>query len=285
MSYSSDMQKEEKYWKKALFKSKNAAESGSLIPLKTKVIKSYGKDEYKFEVRYMLSQSPLHLVKKVPKENPFQPWNKDLEISPIGSQHTLILNKYPVQLGHMLLITNTWAPQKGWLTKEDWKALETVDKDTCGLWFFNSGPQAGASQPHRHIQLLRRNIYESYCPRDKWFEDILNQKLDLPLELSNCLAITQRREEDDARILHEKYLTACNLLHIGSPKDNVEPMLPYNLLISKTWIAAIKRSQEGCNGFSINALGFAGYLLATDETQLLWLDKHGPETLLRLVTN
>ena len=285
MTYSSDMQKEEKYWKKALVKSKYASESGSLIPLETKVIKSYGKDKCNFEVRYMLSKSPLHLVKEIPKENPFQPWNKDLEISPIATHHTLILNKYPVQLGHMLLITNNWAPQKGWLTKEDWRALEIVDKDTCGLWFFNSGPQAGASQPHRHIQLLRRNIDESYCPRDKWFEGILNNKLDLPFELNKSLVVTERKDEDDAKVLYEKYLSACNSLEIGSPKNNVEPLLPYNLLISKTWIAAVKRSKEGINGFSINALGFAGYLLATNESQISWLDKYGPENLLRLVTD
>ena len=50
-----------------------------------------------------------------PKQIPFCPWEKILEIDKIGDNHQLILNKYPVQKGHILLITNEWKPQNGWL--------------------------------------------------------------------------------------------------------------------------------------------------------------------------
>ena len=60
---------------------------------------------------------------------------------------------------------------------------------------------------------------------------------------------------------------------------------PYNLIISRNWIALIRRSKEGIMGYSINALGFAGYLLATNESDIKWLDHYGPEYLLQNVVD
>ena len=71
-----------------------------------------------------------------------------------NNTHALILNKYPVELGHMLLIADKWIPQTSWLNIDDWNAILSVNNDTDGLWFYNSGSIAGASQPHKHIQLL-----------------------------------------------------------------------------------------------------------------------------------
>ena len=47
----------------------------------------------------------------------------------------------------------------------------------------------------------------------------------------------------------------------------------------------VKRYNEYVNGFSINALGFAGYLLATEFSQLAWLERKGPEHLLKNVVS
>jgi len=161
----------ETLWEKALIVTKEAILNSSLTPLETKskLIKNH-LNEY-FELRQLKSTKLLNKIFNGPKPNPFYPWDSDLEISSIFDSHELILNKYPVQLGHMLLITNTWKPQIGWLEKEDFKALISVNSDTSGLWFFNSGPKAGASQPHRHIQLLPRKSTENICPRYNWFID------------------------------------------------------------------------------------------------------------------
>jgi ATP adenylyltransferase len=48
-------------------------------------------------------------------------------------------------------------------------------------------------------------------------------------------------------------------------------------------MAIVRRRREGAAGFSINALGFAGYLLATENSDVRWLKSHGPEALLREV--
>ena len=162
------------YWKKALEQTQLSIDDESLYPLKTDIITRdlYEKDDF---IIRKLDTSKFN-KKKIygPKQNPFCPWEKILEIDKIGDNHQLILNKYPVQKGHILLITNEWKPQNGWLDIKDWRAIKQVNKDTSGLWFFNSSPIAGASQPHRHFQLLRRSKGEISCPREKWFlEDIM----------------------------------------------------------------------------------------------------------------
>ena len=108
---------------------------------------------------------------------------KILEIDKIGDNHQLILNKYPVQKGHILLITNKWKPQNGWLDIKDWRAIQQVNNDTSGLWFFNSSPIAGASQPHRHFQLLRRSKDEISYPRKVVLEMNSYQDLDSKLKI------------------------------------------------------------------------------------------------------
>ena len=86
-----------------------------------------------------------NLIKKIygPKQNPFSPWEKILEIDKIGDNHQLILNKYLYKKVIFYSITNEWKPQNGWLDIKDWRAIQQVNKDTSGLWFFNSSPIAG----------------------------------------------------------------------------------------------------------------------------------------------
>ena len=48
-------------------------------------------------------------------------------------------------------------------------------------------------------------------------------------------------------------------------------------------MALVRRLRDGVHGFSVNALGFAGYLLATESSDRDWLTAVGPEELLRQV--
>jgi ATP adenylyltransferase len=72
-------------------------------------------------------------------------------------------------------------------------------------------------------------------------------------------------------------------LGIGCAHRNRKPLHPYNLLFNDEWFITIRREKEHCAGFSINALGFAGYLLATDRSDMGWLKQHGPLELLNQV--
>ena len=139
---------------------RSALQSGALIPLKTELMS--GPDE-RFQLRRLVSATPKHLAKAGPKPNPFRPWDQRLEVASLA-EHVVLLNKYPVQAGHLLLITKHWQAQADWLQPSDWQALTAVWTEQPGFWFFNSSAAAGASQPHRHLQLLPRACRPAAVP-------------------------------------------------------------------------------------------------------------------------
>jgi ATP adenylyltransferase len=268
-------------WERALICTEHAMRSGAIVPLATTLEDLPGEDGTTFELRHLAGATPKHLQQAGPKPNPFRPWDQRLEVEQIGDDHVVILNKYPVQIGHMLLITRDWAPQNGWLNASDWSALTSVDRNTTGLWFFNSNPNAGASQPHRHLQLLPRHEGERACPRDDWFfQFCFNNDDQNPLRK---FIRVERLIEFNPSVLQATYQQLCESLSLGTPSNDPLPLFAYNLLLTRSWMAVIRRSREGVHGFSVNALGFAGCLLSTDDSSLSWLKKAGPDELLRAV--
>ena len=270
--------KKEIYWEKALQKTEISINSKSLFPLKTIDIT---KNLYKGN-DFVIRKLDISKFKKNtligPKNNPFKPWDKILEIDSIGNYHHLILNKYPVQLGHILLITNEWKEQNGWMDFKDWDAIKKVNNDTTGLWFFNSGPLAGASQPHRHIQLLRRETSELSCPREKW---ILNfSKCNDNKKLCEKIIIKKFSKSLNEENIYKIYLELANKISLGDPTIDKKPRYPYNLIFTNNWMAIVKRRTDNLYGISINALGFAGYILVTEKSNIKYLKKNGPEKLL-----
>ena len=268
----------------AIQRSEEAVTSGALCPLSTRVERCLGPGDQAFELRHLMGSPPQHLRPAGPKPNPFLPWDQRLELEPVGLNHVLIMNKYPVQIGHMLLISRRWAPQTGWLTPLDWQAVHAVRQDSEGLWFFNSGPSAGASQPHRHLQLLPRESGESLCPREGWWLTRLGStgesgRGDLLEIHTNAVSF----QTDSAEALHSSYLELCQAQGIGHPGLDTSPRKPYNLLFGDHWMGLVSRSRDECHGFSVNALGFAGYLLCSERSDRSWLDRHGPEALLKEV--
>ena len=271
--------RKEIYWEKALQKTKISINSKSLFPLQTTDIT---KNLYKGN-DFIIRELDITKFKKNtligPKINPFKPWDKILEIDSIGNGHQLILNKYPVQLGHVLLITNEWKEQNGWLDIKDWEAIKEVNKDTSGLWFFNSGPLAGASQPHRHIQLLRRDPSELSCPREKWILALnnLNYKNE---KFSKNIILKKFSKSLNEENIHEIYKNLSYKLGLGDPRNDKKPKYPYNLIFTDRWMIIIKRKTDNLFGISINALGFSGYILVTENSDIKYLRELGPEKLL-----
>jgi ATP adenylyltransferase len=294
---------EGRIWERALERSRSALAQGALQPLDTEVLPLVSLQVAGFECRRLRSRLPRHLKPAGPKPNPFRPWDRRLEVEPVGDDHVLILNKYPVQRGHLLLISREWVPQGAWLTPNDWRAVMQVDADTTGLWFFNSGPLAGASQPHRHLQLLPRSASEAFCPRQHWFEnqcgstdqngisddphgDRGRRRLAGDPLRAACAVLHRERlstGSDPALSLERLYRHLARSLELGDPEVSAAPAHPYNLLLTPQWMALIRREREHSHGFSINGLGFAGYLLLTDGSDADWLQRHGPEALLREV--
>jgi ATP adenylyltransferase len=265
----------------ALQRSLEAEASGALVPLHTQLLPSPGTAP--FMVRRLLSDTPKHLRSAGPKPNPFLPWDQRLELARPGPDHALILNKFPVQRGHLLLITQSWQPQSGWLRSSDWQVLAAVESECSGLWFFNSCAAAGASQPHRHLQLLPRQADEPSCPLSEQLQAQLEGRLEpwpwryrLSRRYQACTAAAAI-ELDRLYQLHQRELG------LGESSQQPQPLRPYNLLFDRHWFMTVERTQEHWAGFSVNALGYAGCLLVTPESDQGWLTHKGPWELLKAV--
>jgi ATP adenylyltransferase len=264
-----------------LERSQHALRCGALVPLATELEDHPGLAP--FVLRRLLSATPKHLRSAGPKPNPFLPWDAQLEVERLGSSHLLLLNKYPVQAGHLLLITQHWQPQAGWLTASDWGALSGVERDSGGLWFFNSCAAAGASQPHRHLQLLPRAPGEPSCPLEpQLLAQLRGESPPWPWRYrlgARCHAGSDQAAAE-LEALYREHLAGLDL---GSPGHDPVPKRPYNLLFTRRWLLTVERVQEQWAGFSVNALGFAGYLLSTGHSDTAWLEQHGPWALLQAV--
>ena len=259
----------------------SALASGALVPLATEVLALAGWEP--FVVRRLISATPKHLRRAGPKPNPFLPWDPRLEVDQL-QRHVVLLNKYPVQPGHLLLINNHWAPQNGWLQLQDWQAVIELWRQQDGLWFFNSCAEAGASQPHRHLQLLPRQPQELSCPLAALLS---NSEAPSGSAWGGAMAsrVLPWPETLKAEQLLEAYRALAQQLGFGQVGRDPQPQGFYNLLFARGWMAMVARRCESHAGFSVNALGFGGYLLATEGCNLNWLQQHGPLKLLSAVSS
>ncbi|PWY89308.1 HIT-like protein [Aspergillus heteromorphus CBS 117.55] len=154
-----------------------AKDAGHLIFSSTHLATIYASG-IPYQLRYCpaLAKKPSGAPKpdkgpSAPKPDPFQDPSPDLLIAQIPREnpsHFLVLNKFPVIPNHFILATKAWQSQTDLLDKEDLEAAysciqawgdESRHDETTGSMkklfaFFNSGPESGASQPHRHLQFL-----------------------------------------------------------------------------------------------------------------------------------
>lgn len=260
--------------------SEQARSQGALVPLDTRILPIPGVEP--FVVRQLLSSTPRHLRQGGPRPNPFLPWDRPLQVELLEPAHVLLLNKYPVQEAHLLVITRDWRPQGGWIEASDWQAVAQVSQDTGGLWFFNSGARSGASQPHRHLQLLPRRVGEPSCPLAPLF---LKQLEGGQPGWNWAYRLARRSDPCGGSDLADLYREQTRALQLGDPRLDPQPLHPYNLLFDDQWFLTVRREREHGAGFSVNALGFAGFLLSTEGSDMGWLEKHGPWALLEDVAS
>jgi len=253
-----------------------ALEQGVLCPLPTAPLnlpKAAGA-----EVRQLLQKRPLPISKRPGSANPFLPPDQRLVLRTWGPAHTLLLNKYPIRMGHLLLITQGECPQWGWLNPQDWQAAAALLRLQDGLLFFNSSAAAGASQPHRHLQLLPRISGQPRFPWEQW----LSQPDGVyPWRLRRTALDGEGDLATTMDVIYNQHLEA---LELGSRKHQHQPQGAYNLLITPDWFITIPRRQEEHQGVNINALGFAGMMLVTERTNAGWVAAGGDVlSLLRVV--
>lgn len=232
--------------------------------------------------------------------NPFLPYEPDVFVADISPTHVCLLNKFNVMDHHVLIVTREFENQETILTAPDFEAFWACMAEIDGLGFYNSGAAAGASQPHKHMQIVPIPMASEgpAIPLEPLFDTAAaaGSTTTLPgLPFAHAF----RRHEPSlaaspssssaaaARELHRHYLGMLERtgLTTGGGKGGSNPPKPYNLLLTRKWMLVVPRTREHFGSISINALGFAGSLFVRDGDQLDTLERYGPMNALRAVAS
>jgi ATP adenylyltransferase len=209
------------------------------------------------------------------KENPFLPPDPALLVGAVSASHVCILNKFMVVPDHLLIVTRRFVPQDEPLDSNDFDTLFACLREIDGLGFYNAGREAGASQPHKHLQLVPAAPAGARFPLEPTLEAAgaggPRGDAALPFRLA-----AQRLSAPEGGDAFEAY---CRLRR----QLGLTPGTPYNLLATRELVALFPRSREHWDGCSMNALTFAGSLLVRSPEQLERVRREGPLSVLSAV--
>ncbi|WP_286239488.1 DUF4922 domain-containing protein [Neptuniibacter halophilus] len=280
-------------WDKAAAVQQRALQSQSLQSLQTRsdFITDQG---LTFQIRQLSNlRDKQHTAPANHSGNPFLPHEEALYISTVGPRHKLLLNKFNVLDQHLLLVTQDFEAQQRVLNLDDFRALQRCMQQADCLAFYNNGPTAGASQTHKHLQLIRMPAEPCelipFQPQLQQFNDQVPRKLDalpfchaglaLPAELFDP---EYTPAEDAAVQLHNLYDRLRMTLEIEAINDEISQ--PYNLLLTREWMLLVPRTQEAIDNLSLNALAFVGSILVRDSEQAQRVKQRGPARMLATVS-
>ncbi len=226
------------------------------------------------------------------QRNPFLPCDRDLLVAGIGPDHLCLLNKFNVFERHLLLVTRTFQHQDSPLDLADMLALVTCLAELDGLAFYNGGRVAGASQMHKHLQLVPFPLGpDPRPPLESLFTmsrrpPTITRSPHLPFAHALLgLPPPSRHRRETARALLEAYETCLEATGVSremGPKGEL-CSTPYNLLLTRRWMLLVPRRKEHFGTISVNSLGFAGTLLARGPGELSLIREAGPMEILRAV--
>jgi len=265
----------------------HARATGALLPVQveTAMVEDAG---VAFRVEWMSSLAMKDLMSKIPRigdkpkdDNPFLPFEADLHVADLSETHVAILNKFPSFPGHFLIITRAFAEQEAPLERADFAACVTGLAGVGGFLFFNSGPQAGASQRHRHLQIIEgfQPPIEAAFGLDRPAQRDV-RTVDLPFA-----HYFRRFEGDDLTTMSDPIAALSDAVEEGcevlglAPDAGKRP--PYNLLATRRWMLMMQRRVEAPAGLSLSALSYSGLMGLRQPDQLETVCQEGPMSLLR----
>jgi ATP adenylyltransferase len=244
-----------------------------------------------FLVRVISDQKGTAPSRGAPGEqsSPFLKHDDALFVCDVSQSHVARLNRFPVVENHLLIVTRGYENQESLLGREDFEALWMCMREYGSLGFYNGGPAAGASQSHKHLQMIP-------LPLAAEGPDVPLAPLIAANEIAGPLGRSRRlpfrhvvARLDPASVSDPAACAAASLALYGEMLRQVglDPqaarLAPYNLLVTREWMLLVPRVRESFESISLNALAFAGALLVKNEKQLASLKHHGPLAALRAV--
>ncbi|KAI9137280.1 ATP adenylyltransferase-domain-containing protein [Paraphysoderma sedebokerense] len=257
------------------------------------------------------------------KRNPFLPYDENMFVDLLGDRHVCLLNKFCIVRDHLLVVTKgsvivhyptlTLSTYKGniWiltriksdfqsqldpLNESDFSAiyecLRRVERDGGQpyLVFFNAGELSGASQPHKHAQIIpitEELPIERLIRSD--FKAMVGSKhepMSLPsLAVDNYFhfipsLFTQHNPSQTLYSIYSCLLTKMNS-NYSPPYPHHHPYLSYNFIMTSSWMLMVPRKEEKYENVSVNSVGWAGMFLVKTGAEKDIVKTAGPMGVLK----
>lgn len=279
-------------WQRTIEQTQHALSCGALlsIPTRHEFIEQAGA---KFLVRTVtnLVRKEVSDLKQKQEEraigkliDPFLPYERDLFVVDVSDTHVCLLNKFNVADNHLLIVTRAFEEQEMLLTHSDFTALCACLSEVDGLAFYNAGSVAGASQRHKHLQLVPFPFVEGIdrLPIDPLIQAVTSRdRITVIPEFPFLHAFTRLDRTSTAEELLKRYFELLETVGIYSNQEI--QTAPYNFLATREWMMIVPRSQAEFSTIAVNSLAFAGTLLVRNSEQLEILKQLRPLNFLKNV--
>lgn len=262
-----------------------ALESGALRPIAT-VPEFVEQGGLRFLVRRVESLARKDLETAQRPGNPFLPWEEALFVAEVSDSHVALLNKFNVIAHHLLIVTRRFEDQELLLSGADFAALLACMAEFPSLGFYNGGAVAGASQSHKHLQLVPLPLApEGPAVPVQPLLDAARFKggygtvPGFPFAHALC---PRPKSAEETRELYLRMLRQAGIPP-WEAADGLRQSAAYNLLLGPTWMLLVPRTREYFDGISVNALAYAGSLFVRNDQQLERVREAGPMAVLAAV--
>ncbi|BAZ46421.1 Ap4A phosphorylase II [Chondrocystis sp. NIES-4102] len=284
-------------WEKTQQRSIEARKSGALHSIETEyyliqqqeiafVVRTLANVARKEQARQQQTKQEKQTGKQV---DPFLPYEADLFVGDITPTHICLLNKFNVVDHHLLIVTRAFEEQTDLLNLEDFVALWSCMREIDGLAFYNGGKLAGASQRHKHLQLVPLPFLPDviHLPIELALANttVVNQQITISnFPFQHALAFLDLDPNTSpttaGEVMLNNYRKLLNQVGLNVDANTQQQPGAYNFLATKNWMLIVPRSLESFQNISINSLGFAGSLFVRDRPSLELLKELTPLKLL-----
>lgn len=226
--------------------------------------------------------------------NPFLPPDPDLFVCHLSPTHSLVLNKFNIVPHHALVITREFIPQEDPLTAADFEATWQVMQamPSGGLAYYNRGPVSGASQPHKHLQVvpLPLNPSPNYKNQDPPFwKTIQGATVSTPVGPEGAMQILSlpfinfvARLDPGTTSGELLASTHTCLVELAAAavdsysNGQTPPILSFNTVMTQHFMLVVPRKEESTGPVSCNAMAFAGSFFVRGTDELAFIREQGP---------
>lgn len=218
----------------------------------------------------------------------------DLKDEVDGDEYVVLFNKFSVVPNHILLVTREFHSQTAPLMPPDlvqaYRLLVAAQKAGQKFFaFYNCGDLSGASQPHKHIQLIP--IEADGPPVEKLARSQNIEVLERPFALDTLpyanhirrfpASLPHASRDELEATLQRAFMSLLDLALSTFRRDPPSSLdgsaskstLSYNVILTLEHMHIIPRKAETYtlsetgDALSINSMGFAGCLLVKSETE------------------